>query len=65
MSKPAYQMRAFPVSELPKALAGRLEQIEAWLNNVDEDGNPDPLITRETAAKLLAGASKPRDKGSV
>ena len=48
------QMRAFPVSELPQVPAGRLEQVEAWLNNVDEDGNPDPLITREMAAKLLA-----------
>ena len=40
---------------LPETPAGRLEQVMAWLHNTDEDGNPDPLITPELAAKLLEG----------
>ena len=51
----AAQLRAWPLPQLPETPAGRLEQVMAWLHNVDEDGNPDPLITPELAAKLLEG----------
>ena len=48
-------MKAYPPSSLPETPASRLEQVMAWLHNTDEDGNPDPLITPELAAKLLEG----------
>ena len=49
----AAQLRAWPFPQLSETPAGRLEQVMAWLHNTDEDGNPDPLITPELAARLL------------
>jgi hypothetical protein len=60
-----FQMRAYPLPQLAKTVAGRMEQIMAWLHpplycdckpGCDVVvGEGAPLITKELAAKLLEG----------
>lgn len=48
-----YKFRVFP-PPLPVTPAGRMAQIHAMLNPVDEDGNPlPPLISMEDALRLM------------
>jgi hypothetical protein len=62
----ALRMQPYPLSRLAKTVAGRMEQIMAWLApqplycdcKPDCDvvvGEGEPLITKELAAKLLEG----------
>ena len=60
----ALGIRAYPPSQLPETVAGRLELIHEWMSPqpiYDQDtGEPtgeysEPLITKEQAAKLMEG----------
>lgn len=59
----AYRMRVFPVQELPKTVAGRVEFVNYLLRGqpiVDDNGDETgeyggPLISVETAKRLLEG----------
>ena len=55
--RPALRIRLPPI---PSTLAGRREQIDAWLNYVDpETGEEMPLISKELATRLLAATNEP------
>lgn len=63
-----YAMHPYPPSSLPTSVAGRMELIAEWLYGIPvvsvcpcgcglevDTGRREPLITKETAARLMEG----------